>query len=108
MPRFETSPANHPPLESDYGNDPIPCDLELLCARLLDEHEIGKTIKAKFGKNIVYTHDKKIYVWAKAKYGSDLEKLKPSLERQFPGGVLLNERPIAEAVAAWKAAGLVV
>lgn len=100
--------ANHPPLESEFGSDPIPCDLELLCARLLDEHLLGKAIKSKLSKNHVVLFDKQVLSWPKAKIApAHLEQFKAELSKRYPGYVLLNDRPIEVAIAAWKEAGLV-
>lgn len=100
--------ANHPPLESEFGSDPIPCDLELLCGRLLDEHLLGKAIKGKLSKNHVVLFNKQVMLWPKAKIAAHhIEPFKAELTKRYPGYVMLNDRPLSEAVDAWKAAGLV-
>lgn len=100
--------ANHPPLESEFGSEPIPCDLELLCGRLLDEHILGKAIKSRLSKNHVVLFNKQVMVWPKAKIAAHhIEQFKAELTKRYPGYVMLNDRPLAESVAAWKEAGLV-
>ena len=47
-------------------------------------------------------------VWPKAKIAAHhIEQFKAELTKRYPGYVMLNDRPLAESVAAWKEAGLV-
>lgn len=90
--------ANHPAIDmSKYGQESIPCDLELWCGEQVETFLVTKDLK-RLLKKVALVEGGKVYTLKAEPSDAVLAKVRA----QYPAATILNSLPFDEALALYR------
>lgn len=94
--------ANHPGIDmSEYGKEPIPCDLELWCGEQVNIFLASKELKRRIKRKVMLVEDGKVYEVKLDPSAANLARV----QAKYPTAKILNALPFDAALALYRQHG---